>query len=85
VKIIAAHSKLEINDFMEFLLSLRIATEMYPTFREYSVENRMVRRVRFGSLADLLPDSSLMSASERIAVIQKRFFKSPTVNVRFHQ
>jgi hypothetical protein len=51
VKIIAAHSKLKINDFMEFPLSLRIAREMYPTFREYSVENRMVRRVRFGSQA----------------------------------
>jgi hypothetical protein len=50
-KIIAAHSKLKINDFMEFALSLRIAREMYLTFRKYSVENRMVRRVRFGSVA----------------------------------
>jgi hypothetical protein len=47
VKIIAAHSKLKVNDFMEFPLSLRIAREMYLTFRKYSVENRMVRRVRF--------------------------------------
>ena len=40
---------------------------------------------RFGSLAVIRANTSLMSASGGKAVTQKQFSRSPWLNVRFHQ